>query len=166
MSSKNKEKVCKGTEYTPTQKTCKADRDCQGKKSKCIEVFEPIAPREIQNKAEDKTGDGFECGKINEFHFHWYNPNKIKDFKIGHFKIVGGQGKTFYEIFEKRHKFKNDDEKKRYELKRQDNCCDALLDIHGRQKDPNAQGWIFCYNCMAEMWKRPKLCGDFESMCH
>ena len=155
LSSKYTEKVCQGTEYTPNQKSCQTAKECQGR-AKCIEVFEPIEPDEKQDKE-------YECGKSNEFHFHWYD--NIKNFIIGHFKLVGGKDNTQYQVFEKRHKFKNDDEKKKYEVKRQEACCDALGAIHGRQNDPKAQKWIFCYNCMAEMWKRPEICGDFISQC-
>ena len=154
LSSKYTEKVCQGTEYTPNQKSCQTAKECQGR-AKCIEVFEPIEPDEKQDKE-------YECGKSNEFHFHWYS--SIKNFIIGHFKVVGGN--TEYKIFEKRNKFKNDDEKKKYEEKRQEKCCEALGAIHDRQNDRGeAQKWIFCYNCMAEMWKRPALCGDFLSQC-
>ena len=127
------------------------------KKSKCIEVYAPIAPGEIQNKPEDKTGDGFECGKIKEFHFHWYKPND-KDHKIGHFKL----GDTQYHIFEERDIKKKEDREK-YEEKRKQYCCNAKQAIEERKRNPHGQ--LNCINCMALMWPRGNICGDFLNEC-
>ena len=160
LSSKHTEKVCEGTEYTSNQKSCNNDKDCNAGKTKhkCIEIDAPIAIDEIQDKE-------FECGKEKgEFHFHWYQT--IKDYKIGHFKLVGGSQKTFFYIYDKnRKKFKNEDERIAYELTRKYACCSAIAMIKARQQEKTAQGWIYCYNCMEKLWPEEEICGDFKDKC-